>query len=204
VRMLNLSEIELVAGGWGTTGETLDGMPIGSGDGIEVNGRRGVSGWGFGYGYVGPDTGQGNFYPGDPADLGAGGGSPPEIVVTAPDSGDTQRSQLLQKLGEALLGALTEKAVDKAASAMEARRHETVINNEFSNLLTTQDSTKVQVTASKDIRGGAVITWYDGERFANGKTFIDSDRNGSMDIVLYERNGTVYYNVGDGEGYRSK
>lgn len=69
--MLNLYEIELVAGGWGTTGETLDGMPIDDDNHITVTGRLpGIPALGFSYGYGGPETG--NSYPGDPADLGAG------------------------------------------------------------------------------------------------------------------------------------
>ncbi len=71
--MLNAYEIDLVAGGWGTTGATLDGMILAGGSDIEVRGfRYGAPGFGFSHGYGGPETG--NSYPGDPADLGAGGG----------------------------------------------------------------------------------------------------------------------------------
>jgi len=62
VRLLTKYEIDLVAGGWGTTGETLDGMLLDKDSEIVVTGRRPtiMPGFGFNWGYAGPDFG-GNY-----------------------------------------------------------------------------------------------------------------------------------------------
>ncbi|OSZ65025.1 hypothetical protein CAP40_14505 [Sphingomonas sp. IBVSS2] len=210
--MLNAYEIDLVAGGWGTTGATLDGMILAGGSDIEVRGfRYGAPGFGFSHGYGGPETG--NSYPGDPADLGAGsagseGPGPDEIVVTAPHAGagdgDTQAGPVLKIIGKALVDALVEKGVEKAVNAAGAPSHEDVINKRFSDHLTSQESTKVKVTITKDRPGESIISWYYGERFTDGSIFFDSDGNGRMDIQLFQRNGNVYFDIGDNKGFRTK
>jgi hypothetical protein len=72
VRMLNAYEIDLVAGGWGTTGATLDGMILANGDEITVTGRRlgGFPDFGFSLRYTEPATDVNYF-------AGGGGGQPP-------------------------------------------------------------------------------------------------------------------------------
>jgi hypothetical protein len=177
VRMLNLYEIELVAGGWGTTGETLDGMPIDDDNHITVTGRLpGIPALGFSYGYGGPETG--NSYPGDPADLGAGNAI-----------ADQRDPNWFQSLIDNVLKPIVEGIVGRETKTQEQReQNENTITQQFIK----QD---YAASGSALTNGRQVSTWY----MKDGSTYWDINGNGKPDYrTWFNSDGSLWGDDGSG------
>ncbi|MGE8093381.1 hypothetical protein ACQKPB_07360 [Sphingomonas sp. NPDC085925] len=183
MRMLNAYEIDLVAGGWGTTGATLDGMILANGDEITVTGRRlgGFPDFGFSLRYTEPATDVNYF-------AGGGGGQPP-----APPAGPAL------EIAKFVAELITKLPVDIYSQAEIAARNltyyyrggingESVRPDSLNTVTTLNGVTIYQHTKSGNLYAdrdgeGSVDTaiWY---KPSTGMVGLDKDADGNPDQIL--------------------
>lgn len=171
MRMLTSHEVELIAGGWGSDRDIF-GLPKEDGsndrDHIYVTAPRPL-------GHNGPDVG--NYYPGDPADLFAGGGR--------------DISQVLE------LGAENARwLIDKALEAKKDwHAREAAVDASF-------DKQKIAITIDHKASSFNKALGFDHDwiiwRTYDGKIFADTNGNGAADTEYFKDNQGHWW-VTDGQ-----